>query len=202
MSTIEAHTKGFDSYRGSLSRLEYLQDYNWVQTWFGIVSEEFLTYFGLSAFIVVLMLASTKVIKSSSSLVWEKSLLLVLFFSNLVLFLKTPVIRYHHTLFLLLTILFLVLQKTNFVRKKTIFFSIIAILFTFNLSKNLIRIHKNNYFNNPIQHLKEIKWYRNPGQKKLDNFTYYNGWIGASPIGNETLTNYKYKKIFFDIIYR
>jgi len=202
MTTIEIHTKGFDSYKGSFSKQEYLQDYNWVQTWFGIVSEEFLTYLGLAAFIVALMLTSTKVIKSSSSLVWEKSLLLVLFFSNLVLFLKTPVIRYHHTLFLLLTILFLVLQKTNFVRKKTIFFSIIAILFTFNLSKNLIRIHKNNYFNNPIQHLKEIKWYRNPGQKKLDNFTYYNGWIGASPIGNETLTNYKYKKIFFDIIYR
>ncbi|MDB9711604.1 hypothetical protein OAA42_00735 [Pelagibacteraceae bacterium] len=202
MSTIEAHTKGFDSYKGSLSRLEYLQDYNWVKTWFGIVSEEFLTYFGLSAFIVVLMVASTKVIKSSSSLVWEKSILLMLFFSNLVLFLKTPVIRYHHTLFLLLTILFLVLPKIKFVRKKIIFFLIIAILFTFNLSKNLIRIHKNNYFNNPIQYLKKIKWYQEPRQKKLENFTYYNGWIGASPIGNENLDNYKYKKKFFDIIYK
>ena len=40
------------------------------------------------------------------------------------------------------------------------------------------------------------------GTKKLDNFTYYNGWIEASPIGNETLTNFKYKKKFFDIIYR
>ena len=123
-------------------------------------------------------------------------------FLNLVFFLKTPVIRYHHTLFLLLTILFLVLPQIKFVQKKTIFFSIIAILFTFNLSKNLIRIHKNNYFNNPIQYLKKIKWYQEPRQKKLENFTYYNGWIGASPIGNENLNNYKYKKIFFDIIYK
>ena len=42
----------------------------------------------------------------------------------------------------------------------------------------------------------------NSFQKKLENFTYYNGWIGASPIGNENLNKYKYKKIFFDIIYK
>ena len=86
--------------------------------------------------------------------------------------------------------------------KKLFFFSIIAILFTFNLGKNLIRIHKNDYFNNPIQHLKQIEWYQEPRQKKLENFTYYNGWIGASPIGNENLNKYKYKKIFFDTIYK
>ena len=202
MSTIESHTKGFDSYKGSLSRLEYLQDYNWVQTWFGIVSEEFLTYLGLSVFITALIVVSSRTMKNTSAFLWEKLLLCMLFLSNLVFFLKTPVIRYHHTLFLLLIILLLVLSNKNFIRKTTIFFSLIAILLTFNIGKNLVRIHKNNYFNNPIQHLKEIKWYREPVQKKLDNFTYYNGWIEASPIGNETLTNFKYKKKFFDIIYR
>ena len=202
MSTIEPHTKGFDSYKGSLSRQEYLQDYNWIQTWFGIVGEEFLTYLGVSAFVIVLILVSTRVRKTSTSLVWEKSLLFILFFSNLFLFLKTPVIRYHHTLFLLLNIIILVLVQKKFEQKKTIFISIIAILLTFNLGKNLVRIHKNSYVNNPIQHLKEIKWYQDPVQKKLDNFTYYNGWIGASPIGNANLNNYKYKKIFFDIIYK
>jgi len=140
--------------------------------------------------------------KNTSAFLWEKLLLCMLFLSNLVFFLKTPVIRYHHTLFLLLIVLLLVLSNKNFIRKTTIFFSLIAILLTFNIGKNLIRIHKNNYFNNPIQHLKEIKWYREPVQKKLDNFTYYNGWIEASPIGNEILTNFKYKKKFFDIIYR
>ena len=202
MSAIEPHTKGFDSYKGSLTKQEYLQDFNWVQTWFGIISEEFSTYLGLSVLTVILIVASTRLAKNTTPHVWEKSLLLMLFFLNLVLFLKTPVIRYHHTLFILFTIIFLVSIKKKIVRKKTIFFSIIAILLTFNFGKNLVRIHKNNYLNNPIQHLKEIKWYQEPTQKKLDNFTYFSGWIGAAPIGNTILNNYKYKKIFFDIIYK
>ena len=202
MSTIEAHTKGYDSYKGLFLKQEYLKDYNWVQTWFGIVSEEFLTYLGLSAFIIVIIFASTKAIKNTSQLLWEKSLLVALFLTNLIFFLKTPVIRYHHTLFLLATALVLVFLKRDFVVRKTIFNSILITLFVFNLGKNLTRIHKNDYFNNPIHHLKEIKWYQEPIQKKLDSFIYYNGWIAAFPIGNESLKKYKHKKIFFDIIYK
>jgi len=198
----EAHTKGFDSYKGILSRQEYLQDFNWVKTWFGIVSEELLNYAGLSIFIFIIIIALCVTVKNTSQFLWEKSILSILFFSNLALFLKTPVIRYHHTLFLLLTILLLVLLKKNFLKRKNIFYSILIVFFTFNLGKNFFRIHKNNYFNDPIQHLKKIEWYQDPKQKKLGSFIYYNGWIGASPIGDESLDKYRYKKIFFDIIYK
>jgi len=201
-SKTEAHTKGFDSYGGHLSRQEYLQDFNWIQTWFGIVSEEFLTYLGLSILIIAILLASGSVVNNTSKFLWNRSFLLPLFVANFFLFFKTPVIRYHHTLFLLFVLLFFSLIKKDFLKKQTYFFTIIIFLFSLNLGKNFTRIYKNNFLNNPIQHLKEIKWYQEPTQKKLNEFVYYNGWIGAYPIGNESLDQYKYKKRFFDVIYK
>ena len=60
-----------------------------------------------------------------------------------------------------------------------------------------------NYYNNPYKHVKKINWYESPKEKKLQNFSYYIGWIDASPVGNMILDKYKHKKkIGFDIIFK
>ena len=200
----EAHTKGFDSYTGTLSKDEYLANFRWIPTWFTIVSEELLTYLGISVFIIFIITILSKSLRNISKydFLWEKLFLGTMLLVNLLFFYKAPVIRYHHTLFLFFIIFFFTLVPKKIFIKQTLFYVIIFIFFSFNLGKNFKRIYKDNFFNNPIQHLKKIGWHREPQRKQLNEFTYYNGWIGASPVGNESLDRYKYKKIFFDIIYR
>jgi type IV secretory pathway TraG/TraD family ATPase VirD4 len=94
------------------------------------------------------------------------------------------------------------LINVTFIKKNTIFNSIVIIFFAVNLSKNLTRIYQNNFINNPIEHLKEIKWYQESKKKKLSDFIYYNGWIGGYPIGNMSLDKYNHIKLFYDIIYK
>ena len=198
-----AHTKGFDSYTGALSKAEYLANFQWIPTWFAIVSEELLTYLGISAFIIFVIFISSKSLKNiPKKNLWEKLFFGALFLVNLLIFFKVPVIRYQHTLFLFFIILFFTLVPKKFLFKQTFLYVIIIIFFSFNLGKNFKRIYKDNFFNNPIQHLKKIGWHREPQLKKLNEFTYYKGWIGAYPVGNESLDKYKYKKIFYDIIYK
>ena len=48
-----------------------------------------------------------------------------------------------------------------------------------------------------------INWYTDPIKQKKDNFIYYKGWIGGSPIGNMSLKDYKHSKLFtYNIISR
>ena len=94
-------------------------------------------------------------------------------------------------------------MKKEFLIKKNVFSIILILAFLFNFGKNLIRINENNYYNNPYKHVKKINWYESPKEKKLQNFSYYIGWIDASPVGNMILDKYKHKKkIGFDIIYK
>ncbi len=80
---------------------------------------------------------------------------------------------------------------------------VIFLCFGFNLSKNISRIDKNNFFNNPYQHIKNINWYTSPVKHKLDKFEYYNGWIDGTPIGNMNLDSYNHKKVLgYDLIYK
>jgi hypothetical protein len=199
---IEPHTKGLSFYKGSLTQSEFLQSFNWVQTWYTIVSEELLTYIGISISTILLLLASSKIEKSERKNIYNRMLIGFLFFSNLFFFFKMPVIRYHHTLFILFILSFIFLINVSFIKKNTIFNSIVIIFFAVNLSKNLTRIYQNNFINNPIEHLKEIKWYQEPKKKKLSDFIYYNGWIGGYPIGNMSLDKYNHIKLFYDIIYK
>jgi len=196
------HTKGFPLYTGQLTQSEFLHNLNWVKTWFAIVSEELLTYLVISLSIIILLFISSKLEKKEKENSYNRIIILCLFFFNLFIFYKMPVIRYHHTLFILFILSFIFLININFVKKKNIFNLIIIILFAINFSKNLERIYKNNFYNDPIQHLKEINWYQEPTQKKLNGFSYYNGWIGGSPIGNMSLDKYKHKNLFYDIIYK
>ena len=199
---IEPHTKGFHLYSGHLTETEFLNNLNWITTWFAMVSEELLTYIAISILIIVFLFISSKIQKNGKENIYNKIIIIFLFFSNLLFFYKMPVIRYHHTIFILFILSFIFLINVNFEKKNYIFNTIIIILFTINFSKNLDRIYKNNFNNNPIQHLKEINWYQAPIQKKLNEFNYYNGWVGASPIGNMPLDRFKHKKLFYDIIYK
>ena len=201
-NSIEPHTKGFSFYKGLLTQSEFLQSFNWVKTWYAIVSEELLTYIGISISTILLLLASSKIEKQEKGNIYNRMLIGFLFLSNLFFFYKMPVIRYHHTLFILFILSFVFLINVSFVKKNTIFYSIVIIFFAVNLGKNLTRIYQNNFINNPIKHLKEIKWYQEPTKKKLNDFIYYNGWIGGSPIGNMSLDKYRHKRVFFDIIYK
>jgi type IV secretory pathway TraG/TraD family ATPase VirD4 len=149
-----------------------------------------------------LLLASSKIEKSERKNIYNRMLIGFLFFSNLFFFFKMPVIRYHHTLFILFILSFIFLINVTFIKKNTIFNSIVIIFFAVNLSKNLTRIYQNNFINNPIEHLKEIKWYQESKKKKLSDFIYYNGWIGGYPIGNMSLDKYNHIKLFYDIIYK
>ena len=131
---------------------------------------------------------------------WISSIKFVI---NILIFLKSPVIRYHHTLFILFALSFIILINNNFEKKIFLFKIIIVLLLVFNFSKNFQRIYETNFINNPYDHIKKVKWYREPVEKQISGFKYYNGWIDRYPIGNMDLSLYKYKKIFFfDMIYK
>tara|TARA_B110001452_G_scaffold37096_1_gene28348 strand:- start:246 stop:545 length:300 start_codon:yes stop_codon:yes gene_type:complete len=91
-------------------------------------------------------------------------------------------------------------ERVIIINKKAIFL-LILLAFTINFSKNMIRIKKANYINDPIFILKKSGLYNMAVKNKIENFVYYKGWIGGSPIGNSKLDDYNYKKRFiFDII--
>ena len=146
---IEPHTKGLPFYKGSLTQSEFLQSFNWVQTWYTIVSKELLTYLGISISIIFLLLVTSKIQKQEKENIYNRMLIWFLFLSNLFFFYKMPVIRYHHTLFILFILSFIFLINISLVKKNTIFYSLVIIFFLVNLSKNLTRIHQNNFINNP-----------------------------------------------------
>ena len=69
----------------------------------------------------------------------------------------------------------------------------------FNLLKNIDRIVDKNLINNPYFEINSK--ISKPVKKNIDNFTYYIGWYGETPIGNRDLNNKKHKKmLIFNII--
>ena len=76
---------------------------------------------------------------------------------------------------------------------------ILIIFISFNFLKNINRVIKENFINDPISKIKE-KIYE---QKKLeiDSFNYYVGWFGEGPISQIELKNKTYKKfLIFSIL--
>jgi hypothetical protein len=199
----EASAKSFDQYAGEIPIEDYINNFNWINTWLDRNSEELINFIltNLFCFLLILFFVKFKFNKFNKL---NKNFLIffLIFILNIIIFFKTPVVRYHHSLFLIwvsLIILFIKIYKFN--DKK--FLLIISIALIFNFSKNINRIHHQKYFNNPLEHVKKIKWYRSPVKLKLEKFTYYAGWIDAAPIGNMSLKNYKYRNLFsYDIIFR
>jgi len=206
----------WSSYTGVLSENEYVKNFNWFKTWISRNLIELLEFFItslLALFITLLSFNFTEKFKfkSNENFSAKKSteittvLSIVLFFCLIVFFIKTPVIRMIHHIFILASIIPLILlikkrkvkMKNNFI----IFFLVLA--FLFNGSKNLIRIKDNNFINNPKRQVYLEGLHGNSTQFKIDNFFYYSGWLGPSPTGNSSLEEYNHKKIFFfNMIYK
>ena len=199
----EASTKAYDKFSGDLTNIEYNKNFNWIATWFKRNIEELLSYVGTIFLACIFFVISSDKKKIVNKFNYTNFIILGLFLLNFIIFLKSPVVRYHHILFILLGILTLMFCNLYFSKKKIIFYIVIFLCFGFNLSKNISRIDKNNYFNNPYQHIKNINWYTSPVKHKLDKFEYYNGWIDGTPIGNMSLDSYNHKKILgYDLIYK
>ena len=199
---VEASTKSYDKYLGSLNIIEYVNNFNWLSTWFQRNIEEFNNYILTSLLTILLFFISSKTQKKIKFNYLELTIML-LFFINIIIFLKSPVSRYHHVMFILFALSLTILSNKLFLKKIFFFKLIIILLVFFNFTKNFQRIYETNFYNNPYEHIKKIEWYRAPVEKKLGSFTYFNGWIDEHPIGNMDLNKYKYKrKMGFDIIYK
>ena len=199
---VEASTKSYDKYLGSLNIIEYVNNFNWLSTWFQRNIEEFNNYILTSLLAILLFFVSSKT-KKKIKFNYLELIIMLLFFVNIIIFLKSPVSRYHHVMFILFALSLTILSNKLFVKKIFFFKLIIVLLVFFNFTKNFQRIYETNFYNNPYEHIKKIEWYRTPVEKKLGSFTYFNGWIDEHPIGNMDLNKYKYKrKMGFDIIYK
>ena len=199
---VEASTKSYDKYLGSLNIIEYVNNFNWLSTWFQRNIKKFNNYILTSLLTILLFFISSKTKKKIKFNYLELTIML-LFFINIIIFLKSPVSRYHHVMFILFALSLTILSNKLFLKKIFFFKLIIILLVFFNFTKNFQRIYKANFYNNPYEHIKKIEWYRTPVEKKLGSFTYFNGWIDEHPIGNMDLNKYKYKrKMGFDIIYK
>ena len=202
----EVFNKSFFQYLGNLTQVEYIKNFNWLKSWADRNSHELFEFLSLLCVIFLVTLLNFKKSVYSSYKIKKIelfSLATICFFSLLLVFLKTPVIRMSHHIFVLFCfILFLTnFNQRFFLINKKIFFLLIFIFFTFNISKNLIRIKNTNFINDPIYVLKKAGFYNKPDKKNLNGFVYYQGWIDGHPIGNANLDNYLYKKWFiFDII--
>ena len=199
---IEGSTKTYDKYLGSLNISEYVNNFNWLSTWFQRNIEEFNNYILTSLLAILLFFVSSKT-KKKIKFNYLELIIMLLFFVNIIIFLKSPVSRYHHVMFILFALSLTILSNKLFLKKIFFFKLIIILLVFFNFTKNFQRIYETNFYNNPYEHIKKIEWYRAPVEKKLGSFTYFNGWIDEHPIGNMDLNKYKYKrKMGFDIIYK
>ena len=199
---VEGSTKSYDKYLGSLNISEYVNNFNWLSTWFQRNIEEFNNYILTSLLAILLFFVSSKT-KKKIKFNYLELIIMLLFFVNIIIFLKSPVSRYHHVMFILFALSLTILSNKLFLKKIFFFKLIIILLVFFNFTKNFQRIYKTNFYNNPYEHIKKIEWYRAPVEKKLGSFTYFNGWIDEHPIGNMDLNKYKYKrKMGFDVIYK
>lgn len=203
---IEASTKNYIEYNGTLLKQEYVKNFNWVKTWLNRNFEEVRNII-LTSFLVIILTKfsfyeekKNKYISKNKNI---KMIFIILLIVNLIFFLKSPVVRYHQTLFILLSInLSFFIIKPKSLKLKS-FLTIISICLIFNLSKNINRIKNENFINDPLNHIKKIRWYHEPVEKNLGKFKYYVGWIKAHPSTHHELTNLKHKKLFFfNMIYK
>jgi len=150
-----AVNKSLNTYEGDLTSIEYVRNFNWINTWFERHKIELIEHF-LAAIIPFLILIMFN-IKSSTNdenniLKSIKNMKLFFIFISLftifglaVWFIKSPVIRfgipYLFSLIFLISILITQILRINF--KKGLYF-VITLCVVFNISKNIDRIIKNN----------------------------------------------------------
>ncbi len=215
-NTSELLNKSWEDYKGNLSSVLYVKNFNWFSTWLARSSveiSEFLFSILISLFAVLVCFnfkKTKKLLKNERYLLYKNKELTYLFSIILILylilfFLKNPVIRMSHHIFILPTILFILflMKKKQINIKNNLIIICISAAFIFNASKNIIRIQESNFVNNPKKQIYHSGLVSDPISKKIDNFTYYVGWYGPSPIGNESLEGLNHnKKFIFNIIYK
>lgn len=195
--------KSYDFYGGELDLENYLKNFNWIFTWLNRNIEELNNFLFTILVSFILFLISSKYYKKKFKFNKIDFALIFIFFVNIIIFIYSPVIRFHHMLVIFSGFIYFIFSNKNFYYRKNFFVSIIFILLVFNFSKNIIRINKSDFKNNPYIHIKEVGWYTPPVKMNLNNFKYYKGWIDGSPIGNKELIKNKHKKFMsYDIIYR
>ena len=204
----EIFNKSWHSYTGDLSKESYIHNFNWISTWFERGKIEILELF-LTLILIIFgtFLAFNLKLKKihfqdiySENL--NKILLLIIFLSTLIYFMKNPVIRmYHFSLISLMIFFILLFFETRIRNQKSKLLGILLIIgFSFNLFKNFERILENNFKNDPYAMVSEK--IAKQEKKKIGKFTYYIGWYGKTPISlNLDNKNHK-KKFIFNIIYK
>lgn len=150
-----AVNKSFNQYTGILTREEYVQNFNWVNTWFNRNKVEFFEHLIalLIPFLILLIINFRLNFKSKTQKLF-KILELKLFIISVFIFIlagisiwffKSPVIRFGIPYLLILFIfLFLILFKItqlDYIKFKKGLVTIFIIAFIFNVSKNLKRIN-------------------------------------------------------------
>ena len=203
----EYFNKSWTSYEGSLSKSEYIKNFNWFETWFYRGNKEILELFLTIIFVFILSILifgikKAKVTKFQNELFFFKKILsLIIIVSLLIYFIKNPVIRMNfHVLVSILILLMVNFVSLESNKKKLKIINICLFLsILFNFSKNFDRIVDKKFINDPERFISgKITM---PKQKNLDGFIYYTGWYGASPIGYKILENKMYeKKLIFKVI--
>ncbi len=206
----EILNKSWWLYKGTLTDLEYIKNFNWFETWFIRSKIEFLEFFLTSILTIIFTILSfhKSNIRNNNFLIKKISeifkIFSIIFSIQVVLFFfKLPVIRMSHYLFIFFSILILIIffYKFKLFAKKKVLFSIIFIALTFNFTKNFTRISENKFVNSPY----ESKPHTSEQTKlKLNKFEYYKGWYGNYPTSNVVLgDSYEHKRILiFDMIYK
>lgn len=204
---IEIFNKSYSSYSGSLSGIEYIENFNWITTWFSRNFEEFVNIILLIilCFLIPILISKRKYKKSNKNIINLTSILFFCFLS-FILFLKSPVIRMYHHFFVFIILVCAIYLFKNFtfkINKKFLF--IFALALVFNFSKNFIRIHKTNYNNDHFEKIMQLGWYTESIKSNIGQFEYYIGWYDKAIAGQDLRKlKLKHKKIFFnfDMIYK
>jgi len=211
MIFTEIINKSWTIYNGQLTNIEYIRDFNWIETWFNRHKIEFFEFFLTSGLATILTLFSFKSLKEKkSNFYFLKNSELITIFSllfviQLIFFIsKNPVIRMSHYLFVFFYSMIIIFIFRNFKLhlKKRVISAIFIFAISFNAFKNFTRISENNFINDPHQMVKP--YIDKQTKEKLGDFEYYNGWYGNFPAGKVILgSSFDHKKKFiFDIIYK
>ncbi len=204
----EVVNKAWSSYTGNLSKEVFIKDFNWINVWFNRGKVEIFELLLTILFFIIITFFTfsfnlTNILKKNENLkLFNLFLIFTIISSLLIYFLKNPVIRMNHH-FLISIMLIIISFFCNFeiskIKKNFLIFFLVFGL-AFNFYKNYNRISENSFVNNPqlmISHkiVPQV-------EKKIDNFIYYMGWYGKTPISNNYLDKNNYKKIkIFDVIF-
>lgn len=204
---IEVFNKSYSNYNGSLSKIEYIQNFNWISTWLLRNFKEFTNIILLIilCFLIPILISKRKYKKSNKDIINLTSVLIFCFLS-FILFLKSPVIRMYHHFFvfiILVCAIYLFKSFTFKINKKFIY--ILTIALVFNFSKNFIRIHKADYNNDHFGKIIQLGWYTKSIKSNIGQFEYYIGWYDKAVAGQDlTKLKLKYRKTLlnYDMIYK